>query len=94
MSLPTRLSAIQWRPAAALYDFQAAPENIELMTFAFDGSNRRANRGWQMPRSYAETVERRKALTAWAELSYGFMGRSPDHLASALGRAAHGACGI
>jgi 4-hydroxyphenylacetate 3-monooxygenase len=70
--------------AAALYDFQAAPENIELMTFAFDGANRRANRGWQMPRSYAETVERRKALTAWAELSYGFMGRSPDHLASAL----------
>ena len=37
-----------------------------------------------MPRSYAETVERRKALTAWAEVSYGFMGRSPDHLASAL----------
>jgi 4-hydroxyphenylacetate 3-monooxygenase len=69
---------------AALYDFQAAPENIELMTFAFDGSNRRANRGWQMPRSYAETVERRKALTSWAELSYGFMGRSPDHLASAM----------
>lgn len=29
-------------------------------------------------------VERRKALTAWAECSYGFMGRSPDHLASAL----------
>ena len=70
--------------AASLYDFQAAPEQIEFMTFAFDGSNRRANRGWQMPRNYAETVERRKALIAWAELSYGFMGRSPDHLASAL----------
>ncbi len=70
--------------AASLYDFQAAPENIEFMTFACDGANRRANRSWQMPRSYAETVERRKALIAWAELSYGFMGRSPDHLASAL----------
>lgn len=70
--------------AASLYDFQAAPENIERMTFALDGANRRVNRAWQMPRSYAETVERRRALTAWAELSFGFMGRSPDHLASAL----------
>ena len=26
----------------------------------------------------------RCALTAWAERSFGFMGRSPDHLASAL----------
>jgi len=29
-------------------------------------------------------VQRRNALQAWAELSCGFMGRSPDHLASAL----------
>ena len=37
-----------------------------------------------MPRSYDEMVQRRKALQAWAALSYGFMGRSPDHVASAL----------
>jgi len=42
------------------------------------------NRGWQIPRSYSEMVDRRRALTAWAERSFGFMGRSPDHLASAL----------
>jgi 4-hydroxyphenylacetate 3-monooxygenase len=70
--------------AASLYDFQARPENLELMTFAPEGANRRINRAWQMPRSYAEMVSRRRALTAWAECSYGFMGRSPDHLASAL----------
>ena len=70
--------------AAALYDYQAAPENIEQMTFALDGANRRVSRGWQIPRSYAEMVERRRALMAWAECSFGFMGRSPDHLASAL----------
>ena len=29
-------------------------------------------------------VSRRCALTAWAERSFGFMGCSPDHLASAL----------
>src|SRR5882757_9079880 len=72
------------RSAAALYDFQAQPENIELMTFMPDGSNRRVNRAWQMPRSYEEMVQRRKALQAWARLSCGFMGRSPDHVASAL----------
>ena len=72
------------RSAAALYDFQARPENVELMTFQPNGSNRRVNRAWQMPRSYEEMVQRRKALQAWAALSYGFMGRSPDHLASSL----------
>ena len=70
--------------AASLYDYQAAPENIERMTFALDGANRRVSRGWQIPRSYSEMVSRRCALTEWAERSFGFMGRSPDHLASAL----------
>jgi 4-hydroxyphenylacetate 3-monooxygenase len=70
------------KSAAALYDFQAAPENVELMTFMPDGANRRVNRAWQMPRTCEELVQRRKALQAWAALSGGFMGRSPDHLAS------------
>jgi 4-hydroxyphenylacetate 3-monooxygenase len=72
------------KSAAMLYDFQARPENIELMTFKPNGANRRVNRAWQMPRDYAEMVRRRKAMQAWAQLSYGFMGRSPDHLASAV----------
>lgn len=72
------------RSAGALYDFQARPENIELMTFRAEGSNRRVNRAWQMPRSYEEMVQRRKALQAWTKIHYGFMGRSPDHVASAL----------
>src|SRR6202795_3978983 len=72
------------RSAASLYDFQARPENLELMTFVPDGANRRINRAWQMPRDHDEMVLRRKAIQAWAGVSYGFMGRSPDHLASAL----------
>jgi 4-hydroxyphenylacetate 3-monooxygenase len=55
--------------AAALYDFQARPDNLEFMTFQPDGANRRVNRAWQMPRSYDEMVQRRKALQAWAGLS-------------------------
>jgi len=73
------------RSAAALYDFQAAAENLELMTFAAPGSERRVSRCWQLPTSYAELVMRRRALVAWAETHFGFMGRSPDHVASCLG---------
>ena len=72
------------RSAAMLYDFQSQPENLEFMTFVPEGSNRRVNRAWQMPRNHAEMVQRRKALQAWAALHYGFMGRSPDHVASTL----------
>ena len=79
---PAFRNAVQ--SAGALYDFQAQPENIELMTFKPEGSNRRVNRAWQMPRSYEEMVQRRKALQAWTQVHYGFMGRSPDHVASAL----------
>jgi 4-hydroxyphenylacetate 3-monooxygenase len=70
--------------ATMLYDYQARPQNIELMTFMPAGGTRRVNRCWQTPRSYDELVQRRKALQAWAQLSYGFMGRSPDHVASAV----------
>jgi 4-hydroxyphenylacetate 3-monooxygenase len=66
---------------AGLYDFQAA--HPELMTFDA-GNGRRVNRAWQLPRSYGELVERRRALTAWAEQHLGFMGRSPDHVASCI----------
>ena len=70
--------------AARLYDYQARPENIEAMTFMPEGGDRRVNRCWQMPRDYDELVQRRRALQAWAQVSYGFMGRSPDHVASTV----------
>ncbi len=67
---------------AGLFDFASAPENRELMTF--DTGAGRANRIWQLPTSYAELVERRQALEAWASLHAGFMGRAPDHVASCV----------
>jgi 4-hydroxyphenylacetate 3-monooxygenase len=69
--------------AGALYDHQAKPENVERMTFDTGGGNR-VNRCWQLPHSYAELVERRQALVEWAEVSCGFLGRSPDHVASSM----------
>lgn len=70
--------------AASLYDYQADPNNLERMTFESPTSGRRVNRAWQMPRSYEDLVCRREALVAWAEQHAGFMGRSPDHLASVI----------
>ena len=70
--------------AAALYDYQAEPENMNRMTFVSPRTGDRVSRMWQLPGCYGELVERRKALEAWAGLSCGFLGRSPDHVASAL----------
>lgn len=69
---------------AGLYEFQSRPENLELMTYEVSKGGKRVNRAWQLPKSYQDLVERRKALTAWAELHQGFMGRSPDHVASSI----------
>jgi 4-hydroxyphenylacetate 3-monooxygenase len=73
------------RTIGGLFDFAARPENVDLMTFEpSDASGRRANRIWQLPRSYQDLVQRRLALEAWAELHAGFLGRAPDHVASCL----------
>jgi 4-hydroxyphenylacetate 3-monooxygenase len=72
------------RSTAYLYDFQAAPANLECLTFPSPTTGDHVNRCWQLPYSYADLVQRREALTAWAETTYGFMGRSPDHVASCL----------
>jgi 4-hydroxyphenylacetate 3-monooxygenase len=70
--------------AGRLFDFQSMPENRELMTFVAEDSGQRANRNWQLPRSYEDLVSRRKAIEASNALHAGFMGRSPDHVASCL----------
>ena len=70
--------------AARLYDFQADPRNLEKMTFASPTSGERVSRIWQLPTSLAELMERRQVLEAWAELTCGMLGRSPDHVASCV----------
>ena len=46
------------RTVARLYDFQSAPENLELMTFRSPTSGGRVNRCWQLPVSYDELEQR------------------------------------
>ena len=56
-----------YRNAAAtvgrLYDFQAEPANVGLMTFEVPGKPIRVNRAWKLPHSYEDLVERRKAVS-------------------------------
>jgi 4-hydroxyphenylacetate 3-monooxygenase len=72
------------RSAASMYDYQAKAENQRKMTFASPTSGELVSRIWQLPTNQAELEGRRHAMEAWAGLTYGFMGRSPDHVASAL----------
>lgn len=70
---------------AKLYDYQAALEHRELMTIPAQGKWDRVNRSWLLPRSHADLLSRRKAIEAWSAQHLGFLGRSPDHLATTLG---------
>jgi len=70
--------------ASALYDFQAHPDHIDYMTFESPTSGERVNRCWQLTKSYEELVTRRKAVEGWSRLSGGWLGRSPDHIASSM----------
>ncbi|MCT4354316.1 4-hydroxyphenylacetate 3-monooxygenase [Streptomyces sp. Je 1-79] len=40
------------------------------------------HRAYAVPRSYEELIARRRAYKVWAEASYGFLGRTPDYMAS------------
>jgi 4-hydroxyphenylacetate 3-monooxygenase len=70
------------RSLARLFDFAAAPENRELMTFPSPEGGAPVWRCWQIPRSHAELRAKRIAAEKWAELTFGLMGRTPDHVAN------------
>ena len=72
------------KAAGELYDFQAHPDHIDYMTFESPTSGERVNRCWQLTRTYEELVTRRRAIAAWSGLSGGWLGRSPDHIASSM----------
>jgi 4-hydroxyphenylacetate 3-monooxygenase len=67
-----------------LYDFQSRPESADLMTFNTAETGEQVSRIWELPTSYEQLVKRRRALETWAELHAGFLGRSPDHVASCI----------
>jgi 4-hydroxyphenylacetate 3-monooxygenase len=73
---------------AALYDLAADPASG--MTYVAPETGREALLPYMLPRSREDLRARREAIWRWAEVSQGFVGRSPDHVAGFLaGFAAH-----
>jgi 4-hydroxyphenylacetate 3-monooxygenase len=70
------------RSLARLFDYAAAQENREAMTFPSPDTGAPVWRCYQIPRSHAELRAKRIAAEKWAELSFGLMGRTPDHVAN------------
>lgn len=69
------------RSVAQQYDMAADPANRELMTFTSPKTGEPVNKCYMIPRTEADLSARRRALWKLAELSFGFMGRTPEHVA-------------
>jgi 4-hydroxyphenylacetate 3-monooxygenase len=69
------------RSLARLFDIAAAPENRERMTFPSPKTGAPVLRAWQIPRTHADLRARRLFSEAWAEATFGLMGRTLDHVA-------------
>ncbi len=72
------------RTIASIYDLKCAPENREAMSYE-DSSERGGKRysAYFLPARTKADLEKRTALhRAIANLSYGHLGRSPDHVSS------------
>lgn len=67
---------------ASLYDTAADPASEMLYTSPETGKP--ANKIFMIPRSLDDLRDRRRAITTWAELSKGFIGRGPDHVGGFL----------
>jgi len=70
------------RTIAELSDLAHDPANRELMTYPSPRDGRPINKSWLVPRTREDLAARRRAIKCWADASYGFLGRSPDHVAS------------
>jgi 4-hydroxyphenylacetate 3-monooxygenase len=76
---PAFASAVQ--SIAKLYDIARDPANRELMTYISPKTGEPVNRIYMIPRTKEDLRARRLAIERWAEESFGFMGRTPDHVA-------------
>lgn len=70
------------RTVAHLYDVAADPANRDLYCYDSPTDGRPVHRWWQTPRSREDLTSRRLAIEAWSNETCGFLGRSPDHVAS------------
>jgi 4-hydroxyphenylacetate 3-monooxygenase len=70
---------------AKLYDALHETTSKEVLTTATDtGSDGYTHRFFKAARSREDLIKQRDAIAAWARISYGWMGRSPDYKAAFL----------
>jgi len=67
---------------AELFDIAADPANG--MQYTAPETGRTANRAFSIPRSAEDLRARREAIEVWASHTHGWVGRSPDHVATFL----------
>jgi 4-hydroxyphenylacetate 3-monooxygenase len=73
------------RMLARLYDALHDPATAPVLTCPTDtGSGGRTHRFFRAPAGADDLVAARDAIAAWARMSYGWMGRSPDYKAAFL----------
>ncbi len=73
------------RSIARLYDALHAPAARDVLTAPTDtGSGGYTHRFFRVARSRDELVLQQQAIAAWARLTYGWMGRTPDYKASLM----------
>lgn len=70
------------RTVAHLYDVAADPARRDLFTYPSPTDGSPVHLWWKTPRVPDDLEARRHAMSAWAEETNGFLGRSPDHVAS------------
>lgn len=69
---------------AGLYDLASSPQTRDAITYPSPRTGEPVNVAFLQPRDRADLARRRRGLQAWAESTYGLMGRSPDHVAGFL----------
>lgn len=70
------------KTVAEMFDFAADAANG--MTYIAPETGREANVAFMTPRSAEDLKRRREAHLKWAEITRGFVGRSPDHVPSTI----------
>ena len=80
-----RPSATPPRSIAKLYDALHADETRDVLTAPTDtGSGGYTHKFFKAARSREQVIAQRDAIAAWARISYGWMGRSPDYKAALM----------
>ena len=73
------------RSIAKLYDALHDPKHKDVLTCPTDtGSGSFTHKFFRVAHSREDLIGQREAIAAWARMSYGWMGRTPDYKASLM----------